>query len=417
MTFLLKTNPAFLIIPVRNNEYVFYNSLQHVGARLTKLEMLILDLYYKYTNKTYIIHQFPTRQADTIKKALFSIDELRLLGCEDLNDKGNMCPMMPTVYYLHLTYQCNLRCTYCYNKSIRRAEKRTLRLFEWESIIDKIAPYAKGITLTGGEFFLYPHVVELVKYIKTTYPYIEISAISNCMHKFEGNKISELFEYLSSIAFSCDSISKEGERKGFDASLYKSNLIWIKKTFPHIKITVASTYTSSNANDLNETAHFCQQLQCNFDKTLLIPECAEEVDLMPNLQEQIKTALIYGDNVEINQLKQARIRCGAGKSVCSIDPIGNVYPCQSLHFDEFLLGNLLYSKLNELKSIGTEGFCLKTVNELPVCSKCKVKYICGGGCIATAYQFYGKNLNRNHLTCYMNYINSIEKLKSLNNRL
>ncbi len=69
MTFLLETNPAFLIIPVRNNEYVFYNSLQHVGARLTKLEMLILDLYYKYTNKTYIIHQFPTRQADTIKKA------------------------------------------------------------------------------------------------------------------------------------------------------------------------------------------------------------------------------------------------------------------------------------------------------------------------------------------------------------
>lgn len=417
MEFLLETNPAFLILPVESNEYVFYNSLQHVGVRLSHLEMLILDLYYKYTNKAFIIRQFPENQTKIIEDALLSIDRMKLLVCENLENDCNIKAMIPSVYYLHLTYQCNLNCTYCYNKNIRKKEKRTLSLTDWKVIIDKISPYAKGITLTGGEFLLYPQVLEIVRYIKTEYPDIEISAISNCMHNFENSEISEVFNYLSSVSFSCDSISKEGERKGFDPTLFKSNISWIKEKFPHVDVSLASAYTSSNADDLNETWQFCKQINCNFDKTLLIPECAEDVDMMPDIHEQIRTSLVFGDNKEIKRLHRARIRCGAGKSVCSIDPVGNVYPCQSLHFEELLLGNILNEELGDMKSIGTDDFCLKTVNELPVCGKCKVKYICGGGCIATAYQFYGRKFNRNHLTCHMNYINSIEKLKSLNNRI
>lgn len=43
--------------------------------------------------------------------------------------------------------------------------------------------------------------------------------------------------------------------------------------------------------------------------------------------------------------------------------------------------------------------------------------ICGGGCPATAYNLYDGKIDRNHLTCYMDYTNSIRKLKSLDNRL
>lgn len=66
---------------------------------------------------------------------------------------------------------------------------------------------------------------------------------------------------------------------------------------------------------------------------------------------------------------------------------------------------------------GKSEFCLPTVNELEVCSSCKVKYMCGGGCIATGYELYGGKLQRNHLTCALNHENAIEKLKSLNNRI
>ena len=40
-----------------------------------------------------------------------------------------------------------------------------------------------------------------------------------------------------------------------------------------------------------------------------------------------------------------QIRCGAAKTVCSIDAIGNVYPCQTLHYEGFFMGNLLVPEI------------------------------------------------------------------------
>jgi radical SAM protein with 4Fe4S-binding SPASM domain len=416
MKFLLETNPAFLILTV-GDEYIFYNSLQHIGSRLTELEMLVLDLYYKYQNAEYIINKFPWRQQTQIKDALSFIDKHNLLLCEDLIVEDTLDNEFPTAYYLHLTYKCNLKCTYCYNKEIRKGKYDILSLKDWKRIVDKISPYAQVFTLTGGECFLYPDIVELLRYIKENYPNISIVAISNGMHDFEISTDKDAFKYLTAITFSCDSITSEGERKGFNPTLYRKNIKWVRENYPSIKVTIASTYTNSNKSDLIGIARFCQENECNFDKTLVIPENAQEVELMPDFMEQDNSSLFGIKNNEIKILHKARIRFGAGKSVCSIDPYGNVFPCQSLHYSEYLMGNLLNNSMEELKYLGNKSFCLKTVNDIPVCSKCKVKYICGGGCMATGYKFYGGKINRNHLACHLNYVNSIKILKSLNNRL
>lgn len=417
MNFLLETNPAFLILPIDNDEFVFYNSLQHIGARLTHLELLILDLYYKYQDSEYIISSFPVEQQSVVKNALLSIDNLHLLICEDLIDESYKSPMFPTFYYIHPTYKCNLNCTYCYNKTIRRKTHNILPLSDWTKIIDKISGHAKIITFTGGEFLLYPKILPLIKYIKNKYPNIKIAAISNGMHDFENNNISDVFNYISDISFSCDSISREGERKGFNPNLYKKNIKWIREHFPELKISVALTYTSSNAKDIVEATSFCRNYKCILDKSILIPENATEIKLMPDFEEQIQMYLRLIDNKKVFQLNQARIRCGAAKSICSIDPIGDLYPCQSLHYEEFRMGNILHDSIDDIKYLGKEGCCFKTVNDLPVCSKCNVKYICGGGCLASGYKFYRGKIDHNHLLCHLNYMNCIRKLKSLNNRL
>lgn len=417
MDFLLESNPAFLILPISSTEFVFYNSLQHRASRLSHLEMRILDMYYTYQDKDYILSLFDNDKKKMMSEALKAIDNHKLLLCEDIHDTDSNRPIYPSSYYLHLTYKCNLRCTYCYNKHIRKDNKSILALSEWKTIIDKIAPYAKIITLTGGEFFLYPNLIELLAYIKQRCPDVVIAAISNGMHDFEKRDIAKAFEYISSISFSCDSISREGERKGFKPQLYQKNILWVKKNYPNVKVTVASTVTSSNSQDIKETSSFCQNNQCEFSKAILIPENATEVDMMPSIEEQVNLSQTNTSDKIINQLKPAAFRCGAGKSVCSIDPSGNIYPCQSLHYSELCMGNMLHDRIEDLSYFGKEGYILKTVNDFAMCSKCKVKYICGGGCPATAYKFYGNKISPNHLTCKINYINSINKLKSLNNRL
>ena len=71
----------------------------------------------------------------------------------------------------------------------------------------------------------------------------------------------------------------------------------------------------------------------------------------------------------------------------AIDPNGNVYPCQLLHFHQFCAGNI---KENSLKSIYEKSEVLQyfkklTVLEIDGCRDCEIRYICGGACRARAF--------------------------------
>jgi radical SAM protein with 4Fe4S-binding SPASM domain len=288
---------------------------------------------------------------------------------------------------------------------------------KWSIILDKILPHANHIVLTGGECFLNHNIADIVEYIKGVNPDISISCISNGMHDYTSEMINRVFHCIDSITLSCDSISSVGNRIGFDPDLYKRNIRYIRTNYPKIKVSVAATITKNSIASNREIMNFCYANGCDLNNTVVIPSSFDEIDLMPGLSEILEMGANAHETYQVKHLKQKRIRCSAAKEVCSIDPVGNVYPCQSLHYKEFLLGNIIEQDLDDLKYIHKPEFCLPTVNELRVCATCKVKYMCGGGCIATGYKLYNGKLQRNHLTCALNYENATEKLKSLNNRI
>lgn len=417
MKYLIESNPAFILLGIDNGEYVFYNSLCHIGARLTELEVLILDLVYTYQNKAYILSKFPERQHRQIADAIDAIEKHELLKCEEIKYDASKENVFPSEFYIHLTYRCNLRCTYCYNRLIRKGASHDMTVDEWKSIINKILPYAKRIIFTGGECLMFKGIGELTDYIKSQKKSVRLAAISNGMCDYQTLENKRLFENLSEISLSCDSLKEEGQRIGFDSILFQKNVEWLKTNFSKLKITIASVYNCKNILDLSEIQKYCEEQNMSFDKTIILPSTTSDIELMPSFAERQQDLTLNGKALEINELHSPRFRCGAGKTVCSIDPYGNVYPCQSLHYPEFLLGNLKESEFKDIKYMGKSGFCLKRVDELPVCSKCNVRYICGGGCLATGYSLYGNKLDRNHLVCHMNYYNCIEKLKLLNNRI
>lgn len=415
MKFLLESNPAFLLLEVGDNEYVFYNSLQHVGARLSELEVQILDLVYTYQDKEYILSKFSGNQYGLISDAITAIEEHSLLKCQEIEPTPETVNDFPTEYYIHLTYRCNLKCLYCYNKTVRNKLQRDLSVNEWKKIIDTILPYAKRIVFTGGECFLYEGIAELIDYIKQQKEDVLITAISNGMHNFEKLARKRIFTGLSELSLSCDSLYLEGKRIGFNPSLFRNNIEWIKNHFPHISLSLSSVYTCDNKAELKKIERYCFDNKLSFNQTILIPSSASEVELMPSIQEfyEDRVNRKHQSTARITHLKPPRFRCGAGRTVCSIAPNGDVYPCQSLHYPEFIMGNLLTGSIVNLN----RELKLISVDDIPVCSRCNVKYICGGGCLATGYSFYKNRLNRNHLTCYMNKCYAIEKLKSLDNRL
>ena len=78
--------------------------------------------------------------------------------------------------------------------------------------------------------------------------------------------------------------------------------------------------------------------------------------------------------------------CGAGRVVCLIDPIGDVYACPFVIHDEFLAGNVrepggfdriwkqsdLFTSLREPQSAGA-------------CASCGAFDACQGGCMAAKF--------------------------------
>lgn len=88
----------------------------------------------------------------------------------------------PSTIMLELSAHCNLHCTICpreYGYG-HQMEKGYMDLAQAKKIIDQTWPYLDSIGLTGmGETFLYPHLEEVVDYIRSKNKGIVISASIN----------------------------------------------------------------------------------------------------------------------------------------------------------------------------------------------------------------------------------------------
>jgi len=415
--FLISFNPAFLIIK-DEEEYVLYNSISHVVFRLSKLEFKVLDLYYTYRDNQYIISQFPDHE-NVIRKSLDFITNNNIIETDgDAYDSNreSFSIIAPASYYIHLTYLCNLHCSYCYNQDIRKLNKKELSWREWKLIFDKIIPFANGVIFTGGECFLSPNLEKSIRYFRCKKESINLSCISNGMHDFSQHKFDYILGHINRIKLSCDSLTDEGERKGFIPELFINNIKYIRDNYPDLTIDVAPTISFLNVSEINKFEFFCKSYNCNLDQVFLLPQHPSEIELCADLEDQLSLSKHYRKyKVETQNMHYKRERCKAGKAVCSIDNKGNVYPCQSLHYEEFIMGNLLNQSVEDLKYIGEKISPIPSVDDIIECGKCKVKYICGGGCLANGYNLY-KYLRNNHLVCPTNFENAITKILTIKTR-
>ena len=416
-TSLLSYDKRFIILKgnikdSKEEYYIVYNSVRHTAMRLTKIEFSLLELLYKYEDIEFIVSKFETKNKSLVSNALSKLVSTKLLSLEvevpTINTQNEK--LVPSTYYLHLTDKCNLNCTYCYNKK-QRINYNDLPIDKWKKIVDKISPFAKSITLTGGECLLYHDFSEILDYIRFINPKLHIACISNGMHDFEQLAKKCKFEQLNHIMFSCDSISKVGNRIGFIPKKFKTSVEFIKNNYPSVSVEISTTLTAYNDNDLSEIRTYCNSLNCYAKFINLVPEQLSDIEDMPRLQsclDAIET--IPPNNSELRPLPVRGSRCGASRTVCSIDSQGYVYPCQALHYKEFLMGNILDTELVNLRYIKDDKWCLPDVDELEGCSECEIRYICGGGCLAVTYAANNRMFKRSRLMCPFKYNVAISHL-------
>lgn len=73
--------------------------------------------------------------------------------------------------------------------------------------------------------------------------------------------------------------------------------------------------------------------------------------------------------------------CGAGRRCVSVSHDGSIYPCHMLHIPELRVGNAFVDSGEDIRK-GLASRPLQSVDEVPGCKSCDIRYLCGGGCRA-----------------------------------
>lgn len=126
-----------------------------------------------------------------------------------LNPHKQLVLPFPTGVMLELGNRCNLHCVICpreyrYGKQMDQGFMPLERAYK---VIDELYPYLDSIGLTGlGETLLYPHLLEVVQYIKKKNKSIIITISTNANFVGCVDKIKPLLPYLDNVQFSVDGI-------------------------------------------------------------------------------------------------------------------------------------------------------------------------------------------------------------------
>lgn len=335
----------------------------------------------------------PLEIVDSLLK--FLIDELYIIEISDFDPSIKFEGMLLDMVYIHLTSRCNQSCIYCYRLTNNCLDNE-LNYDEIKNLVYEIASISPGITivLTGGEPLLHKDIVKICDFIKAQGFRIEINTNGQLIPKFP--KLIGLVDVFN--------VSLDGSRQEIHEALRgPGTYLRTKKAISFLeeneaKFVIKPTFTSQNIADLPNLLSEYKNVHCSFKSNVFIKTGRGKYEdgfvISPkdlcNASEQF---IRFGDASKVQTSQDflpkkfiRKISCGMGVKCISIESNGDVYPCQLMHIDTLLMGNIRSSSLNKIYfHSSVSAFCRGlNVNNFNECKSCQIKYLCGGGCRARA---------------------------------
>lgn len=304
-----------------------------------------------------------------------------------------------------LTYACNLNCVHCLSSSGRR-DPRELSTEQCKAIIDELHEMQVFyVNIGGGEPTVRPDFWELVDYATSRQVGVKFST--------NGVKIDEeVAQRLAASDYVDVQISIDGATAevndairgpgSFDTSVRA--LQNLKDAgFKDAKISVV--VTRQNVSQLDDFKALADEYDATLRITRLRPsgrgaDVWDELHPLPEQQRELYDWLVAnGENVltgdsffHLTALDSGQGSlpglnlCGAGRVVCLIDPIGDVYACPFAIHEEFLAGNVINDGSFEEVWQTSELFReLREPQSAGACASCDFYDSCRGGCMAAKF--------------------------------
>ena len=302
-----------------------------------------------------------------------------------------------------LTYACNLQCVHCLSSSGQR-DPRELTTAEAKKVLDELRDLQVFyINIGGGEPMVRRDFFELLEYSISQGIGVKFST-NGAFIDFEKAQRLAAMDYLD-IQISLDgtdAVTNDAVRGEGSYDMARRAMDNLKAAgFGPFKISVV--VTRHNVDQLDEFKALADAYGAQLRVTRLRPSgrgADSWHDLHPTnaQQRQIYTWLLaHGDNVltgdsffHLNALGDEPLpglnMCGAGRVVCLIDPIGDVYACPFVIHDEFKAGSVRddggFAKVWKQSDLFLE---LRQPQSAGACSSCGSYDACQGGCMAAKF--------------------------------
>jgi len=317
------------------------------------------------------------------------------------------------------TYACNLECAHCLSSSGRR-DPRELSTAQCEAIIDELQRMQVFyVNVGGGEPTIRPDFWHLLDYAVGHDVGVKFSTNGSRLTPERAERLAAT-DYVD-VQVSLDGATAEVNDYVRGPGSFQMAVQALENLaaagFAEPKLSVVCT--RHNVGQLDEFQRLADRYGATLRLTRLRPsgrgaDTWDELHPRPEQQRQLYDWLLaHGDRVltgdsffhlsAFGQALPGLNLCGAGRVVCLIDPIGDVYACPFAIHDQFRAGNVLAdggfaqvwresSLFGELRAPQTGG----------ACASCSFYDSCRGGCMAAKF-FTGLPLDGPDPECVQGY--------------
>ncbi|MET7680501.1 mycofactocin radical SAM maturase [Streptomyces sp. NPDC005423] len=334
----------------------------------------------------------------------------------DLFESGLDAPICLT---WELTYACNLSCTHCLSSSGRR-DPRELSTDEAKSVIEELERLQVFyVNIGGGEPTVRPDFWELLDHATAHHVGVKFSTNGVRITRETARRLARN-DYVD-VQISLDGATADVNDAIRGAGSYATALRALGRLadagMRNVKISVVCT--RHNIPQLDEFKNLADRYGAQLRLTRLRPAGrGADVwdDLRPTAGQQRELydwLLANGENVltgdsffhlsAYGQALPGLNLCGAGRVVCLIDPVGDVYACPFAIHDEFLAGTVRapggFTRVWRDSDLFRR---LRTPQQGGACVSCGFYDSCKGGCMAAKF-FTGLPLDGPDPECVQGY--------------
>lgn len=307
-----------------------------------------------------------------------------------------------------LTYACNLSCVHCLSSSGMR-DPQELTTNQWMAFLDELAHLQVFyVNIGGGEPTTRSDFWDLIDYSVGKGIGVKFSTNGSRITPERAAGLAAT-EYID-VQVSIDGASAEINDRIRGVGSFETALRALEnlKTAGFVNPKISVVVTRENTYQLDEFAALADRYGATLRLTRLRPS-GRGIDvweeLRPNLEQQrflYDWLIDRGDSVltgdsffhlsPYGQSLPGLNMCGAGRVVCLVDPVGDVYACPFAIHESFRAGNIRDDGFSQVWRSSDLFRDLRNSTLGQTCETCSASSVCRGGCMAAKF-FTGMSLD------------------------